>query len=999
MRRVNIITSKAPAASKKSSKKASNKQPAADLSLPVSFPVVGIGASAGGLEAFSALLKSLPADTGMAFVLVQHLAPAYESMLTELLARATTMPVTEITDGLQIEPNHVYVIPPNANLGILHGVLHLMPRNTVPGHYLPIDYFMRALAEDQGSKAIGIILSGTASDGVLGLKEIKAVGGITFAQDEKSAAYNGMPHSAIAAGCVDFVLPPAEIAAELGRLHRHPYITGAKGIAELAEGDDDLGKIFFLLRQQTGNDFTYYKPSTIQRRIKRRMLLNKIDRTGDYVRFLQGTPAEVEALFHDILIHVTGFFREPQAFVELKKSVFPKMMQEHPPQASVRIWVPGCSSGEEVYSIAISLLEFLDEQVTSTPIQIFATDLDEQAINQARLGIYPEAISQTVSAERLRQFFVKLEQGYQIKKHIRDLCVFSRQNVFKDPPFSRLDLISCRNLLIYLGAVLQKKVLPIFHYALKPTGYLLLGSSETIGRFADLFRLIDKKQKIYIKKAVPGNLHFEMAGVTAMPRGAGEIHPDSSEPPAWGQLDLHREVDRLLLKKFAPPGVVVNEELEILQFRGHTGPYLEPAPGEASLKLLKMAREGLQFELHNALNQAIKSNLNVRRDGIRLYENGGHKMISVEVDPIRLPPGSGRFFLVTFQAMAAVLKDDEPADEAGIPGGQAGRGESEELQRLREELAASKEYLHSIIEQQEVSNEELTSANEEIQASNEELQSFNEELETAEEELQSTNEELATVNDELASRNTDLGLLSNDLGNLIGGLSTAIVMVDRELRIRRFSAEAEKCLNLMATDRGQPITHIKPNIIVPDLERRLLRVIDTMSAEELEAQDKDGHWYAVHIRPYKTADNRIEGAVLAYFDIDVIKQSLAQAERARDYAEAIVAAMRYPLLVLDQHLQVVSASAAFYETFRVTQKETVGNLLYRLGNGQWGIPGLRQQLEATLSNKIGFDNYVIEHDFETIGHRVMAVSGRVIADGLEDQPMVLMQIEDTTNKS
>jgi len=999
MRRVNIITSKVPvpATRKKSSKKASKNQQAADHSHPISFPVVGIGVSAGGLEAFSALLKSLPADTGMAFVLVQHLAPAYESMLTELLARATTMPVTEITDGLQIKPNHVYVIPPNANLGLLHGVLHLMPRNAVPGHYLPIDYFMRALAEDQGSKAIGIILSGTASDGVLGLKEIKAVGGITFAQEEESAAYNGMPHSAIAAGCVDFILTPAEIAAELGHLRRHPYITGAKGKkakAELPEGDEDLGKIFFLLRQFSGNDFTYYKPSTIQRRIKRRMLLNKIDRLGDYVRYLQRTPAEVEALFHDILIHVTSFFREPQTFDELANSVFPKMMQERSPDTPVRIWVPGCSSGEEVYSIAISLLEFLGNQASNTPIQIFGTDLDEQAINKARLAIYPEAISQTVSAERLRQFFVKVEQGYQINKHIRDLCVFSRQNVFKDPPFSRLDLISCRNLLIYLGAVLQKKVLPIFHYALKPNGFLLLGSSETIGRFADLFRLVDNKHKIYSKKTAPNDIHFD-SGRETMRHAVGPDNPAMSTPPVWDNLDLQREVDRLLLKKFAPPGVVINEELEILQFRGHTGPFLEPAPGEASLKLLKMAREGLQMELHGAINNALQSNSGVRREGLHLYINGGSKTITLEVDPIRVPPESGRFFLVTFQEQAPLAK----AGKAKIPSGQAATSKSEALQRLQQELTASKEYLHSIIEQQEVTNEELTSANEEIQASNEELQSINEELETAKEELQSTNEELATVNDELASRNTDLELLSNDLGNLIGGLSTAIVMVDRELRIRRFTVEAEKRLNLIATDRGRPIVHIKPNIVIADIEQRLLRVIDTVTPEDLEVQDKDGHWYAVHIRPYQTADNKIEGAVLAYFDIDVIKQSLAQAERARDFAEAIVAAMRYPLLVLDQHLRVVSASAAFYETFRVTQKETVGNLLYRLGNGQWGIPSLRQQLELTLTNKAGFDDYVIEHDFETIGHRVMVVSGRVIAEGLDDQPMVLMQIEDSTNKT
>ena len=693
-----IITSKEPKTQKKSSKKKGKKQIATEQDLAVSFPIVGIGASAGGLEAYSQLFKALSPDLGMAYVLVQHLAPAHDSMLTELLSRVTTMPVTEITDGLAIQPDHVYVIPPNANLAVLHGVLHLMPRDDKITHNLPIDYFFRSLAEDQGNKAIGIILSGTASDGVLGLKEIKAAGGITFAQDEESAAYNSMPHSAIAAGCVDFILPPDVMAEELKNLRRHPYIVGAKGAKgakageKLLEGDENLSKIFVLLRQQTGNDFTYYKQSTIQRR----MLLNKIDRIGDYVRYLQSTATEVDALFHDILIHVTGFFRDPQAFDELTNSVFPELMKERPPDLPIRIWVPGCSTGEEVYSIVISLLEFLGDRASYTPIQIFGTDLDDLAIDQARQAIYPETICQTISTERLRKYFVKLENGYQINRNIRDLCIFSRQNVFKDPPFSRLDLISCRNLLIYLGTVLQKKILPIFHYALKPNGFLMLGSSETIGRFADLFRLIDKKQKIYLKKTAPSDLHFEFVTGGKMQRG-GVIVPPMRGSFVGETLDMHREVDRLLLKKFAPPGVVVNEEFEILQFRGHTGEYLEPAPGEASLQLLKMARESLQPVLRGLLNKALKSNVSVRHEGVKLYTDNGKK-VTVEVDPIRGQPGSGHFFLVTFQATAQVVeKTDTIVDTTNLPE-QTAPGDTVELQRLREELTASKEYLHSIIE-------------------------------------------------------------------------------------------------------------------------------------------------------------------------------------------------------------------------------------------------------------------------------------------------------------
>jgi two-component system CheB/CheR fusion protein len=957
--------------------------------------VVGVGASAGGLEAFTALLKALPANTGMAFVLIQHLAPSHVSMLTELLARATVMPVVEITDGLAVQPNHVYVIPPNANIGILHGVLHLLSREPMPGHYLPIDYFLRALAQDLGNKAIGIILSGTASDGVLGLKEIKAGGGITFAQDEESAEYNGMPHSAIAAGVVDFVMPPVKIAAELTQLHRHPYLNGQREPAareeELAEGDEDLNRLFFLLRQQTGNDFTYYKPSTIQRRIRRRMLLQKLTHLKDYVRYLQRNPAEVDALFHDILIHVTGFFRDAEVFEELKQQVFPALMQDRAAGLPVRIWVPGCSSGEEVYSLVISLLEYLGERVNYTPIQIFGTDLDEQAIDYARLGIFPDSISQSVSPERLRLFFTKVEQGYQINRQVRDRCVFSRHNVFRDPPFSKMDLISCRNLLIYLGPVLQKKVLQVLHYALKPHGFLLLGAAETIGRHAELFALADKKQKIYVKKAPALGRELPPKEIVMAPPAAGDFAQLKGPSHTWTNLDLQREVDRLLLRKFAPPGVVVDEELAIIQFRGQTGPFLEPSPGEASLKLLKMARNGLAMILTTLTKEALASNNSVRRSGVKLFSATRSKYVTLEVDPIRVPPAVGRFLLITFQ--------EEVAPPAKYAGGGAPLGqENEELLQLRQELTASKEYLQSIIEQQEATNEELTSANEEIQASNEELQSINEELETAKEELQSTNEELVTVNNELETRNNELERVNNDMGNLLGGLATAIIMVDMGLRIRRFTAEAAQQLGLKATDKGQRIGQIKMTLPIPDLEARLRRVIDNMNTQELELQREDDHWYRVRLRPYKTADSKIDGAVLAFLDINTIKRSLMDAEESRDYAEAIVAALRYPLLILDHNLQVVSASTRFYEDFQVSPKETIGNLLYRLGNGQWGIPELRELLETTVHKGSEFDESVVEHDFEAIGHKVMSISGRLIPKGNQNPPMVLMQIEDITDK-
>ena len=991
----------------KSSKKNNKKTKTPELQAAISeskitFPVVGIGASAGGLEAVSSLLKELPANLGMAFVLVQHLAPLHESMLSELLARETAMPVSEIEDGMLVEMNHVYVIPPNTNLGILHGVLHLMPRGEEPGQHLPIDFFLRSLAREMTSRAIGVIMSGSASDGVLGLMEIKAEGGITFAQDEESAAYASMPHSAIAAGCVDFILTPKNIALELARIGQHPYLmhTAVKSAEPLQAEDDNLRKIFLLLRQYSGNDFTYYKQSTILRRIKRRILLHKLERLEDYVRYLQGSPGETEALFRDLLINVTNFFRDPEVFDELKEIVYPAIVKDRPTDSPIRIWVPGCATGEEVYSIAISLFEYLGDMAGNTPIQFFATDLDEQAVSKARSGIYPHTIAEDVSPGRLQRFFTKLDEGYQISKQIRDLCIFAEQNVLTDPPFSRLDLISCRNLLIYFSAVLQKKIIPVFHYALTNHGYLLLGSSETIGRHADLFRLADKKHKLYEKKSVTGAMMVDFSGMTISRRAtdnSAKYVADSAHAGSWTNLDIQREADRIILKKFCPPGVVINEDLDVVQFRGHTGLFLEPAAGDASLNLLKMARDGLQLELRNAVNQAIDKKTTVRKENLRIKADGSIRNVTVEVDPISGPMQNIRCYLVTFLDTTVIDVSKKTKKKSAAKPESSAEDENLEIQRLQQELGATREYLHSVIEQQEVTNEELTSANEEIQASNEELQSTNEELETSKEELQSANEELSTVNDELGSRNAELEQLSNDLSNLITGLSIPIVMVNEDLCIRRFSSSAEKLLNLIPSDQGRPISHIKANIVVPQLEKVLIEVIDSVKSEVFELQDQQGHWYSVQIRPYKTLDNKISGAVIAFLDVDEMKKSLVVAERAQHFAESVVSAIRYPLLVLDNHQRVVAASEVYYSVFKETEKDTIGNLLYHLGNGQWGIPGLRKKLGDVVEKKQGFDDYLVEHEFKTIGNKCMRISGRPVAPGIDDEMMVLMQIEEVSD--
>ena len=970
-----------------------------------SFPIVGIGASAGGLEAFTQLLGALPLDTGLAFVLVQHLDPKHESMLTALLARATPLPIHEARDEMRIEANHIYVIPSNANLAVLHGRLSLMPRTEARGQHLSVDFFFRSLAADQKSRAIGVILSGTASDGTEGLRAIKAEGGLTFAQDEKSAKYDGMPHSAIAAGVVDFVLPPEGIARELARLGREPYIArpaAAKAGDALPEGDEDLNKVFILLRSATGVDFSFYKPTTLKRRIARRMMLHKIESLATYVRFLKQTPNEVDALYQDLLINVTSFFREPEVFEALKKRVFPRLLKNPPPQTPIRVWVPGCSTGEEAYSIVIALLEFLGNKGASVPVQVFATDISESAIDKARIGIYPAGIAADVSAARRRRFFVKHADGFQISKAVRDVCVFARQDLTKDPPFSKLDLISCRNLLIYFGPMLQKRVIPTFHYALKPDGLLLLGGSETIGGFADLFALADSRHKLYTRKPAAHRMEF------ALPHHGQpeeEAKPGQTAAPASAAgFDYQKEADRIVLGKYTPPGVVVNEHLDILQFRGYIGAYLEPAPGAASLNILKMAREGLLLELRGAINDAKRRNGPARRPGVQVKSNGGFHGVNVEVIPL-LPTPSSRAgcFLVLFEeaapAAAPVPPGTKPHSTASVKLPLVAHDKL--LTKLRQELTATKEYLQSVIAQHERTNQELQSANEELQSANEEIlssneerQSTNEEMETAREELQSTNEELTTVNDELHTRNTELGQVNGDLVNLLNSVQIPIVMLGGELRIRRFTPMAEQVLNLIPTDVGRPLSNLRPNIIVPEFERLITGVMDSLTPKDVEVQDIEGRWYSLRIRPYKTLENKIDGVILALVDIDTVRRALAQAREAREFADAIVETVRHPLLVLDGDLRVKTANHAFYRLFHVRPAETENRFVYNLGKAQWDIAKLRELLEGILPKNSRFENFEVDAEFPGVGRKKLVLNARRIADERLKTKSILLAIEE-----
>ncbi|MGD9170435.1 MAG: chemotaxis protein CheB [Candidatus Thiodiazotropha sp.] len=859
-----------------SSKQSSNNAtPKNETKYQEDTPVVAVAASAGGLKAFEALLANLPIETGFALVLIQHLDPKHKSMLAELLGRDCRLPVHEITDGMTIQSDHVYIIPPNKQLALLHNNLHFLPRVDGSKRYNPADLFFKSLAEDRGTKSIGVVMSGTASDGTLGCRAIKEAGGITFAQDRESAEYDGMPGSAMAAGCVDFVLPPEEIARELIRIMQHPAMCAGqiKDDANeiLAATPEQMNIIFILLRSRTGNDFSYYKATTLKRRISRRMLVNRIDRVSDYIRLMQKVPQEIDALFQDILINVTAFFRDPEIFDTITELVFPKLLEKRPPDVPIRIWVPGCSTGQEAYSFAIVLHEYLGDRANIHNIQVFGSDIDENAVEKARSGFYPESIGDEISQVRLKRYFHKVAGGYQVNKLLRDMCVFAVQNVAKDPPFSRIDFLSCRNLLIYLGATLQKKVLQVFHYALQPGGFLLLGTSESIGNKSDLFAIKDKKVKLYQKKSVASHLTEDIV----FRPNLGILHTEThqGEQEKIQVYDLEKEADRMLLESYVPPGIIVNPDQVVVRFLGRTWPYIEPPDGVASLNLYKIAHPDLAIELRAAIHSVAKEGGKVRKENVRFKVGEEERRVDIQVMSLGGVMRGEDNLLVMFEPQPTPqIREDSTADVAQGENGAVDTlvAKKEELER---EVVTIREYMQSIVEEQEGTNEELRSANEEIQSTNEELQSTNEELETAKEELQSANEELATVNEELESRNDELARINDDLSNLLSSVHLPILMLDADLRIRQFTKPAQKLLNLIDADIGRPIGNIKPNIELDNLELDVMNVIESMVMKSMELNDYQGHSYSVRIRPYRTLDNRIDGAVIAFIDIDPIKDT------------------------------------------------------------------------------------------------------------------------------
>ena len=977
-----------PGSKKAPSAGAKREQQPPSLAEPL-CPVVGFGASAGGLEAFQEILGALPANTGLAFVFIQHLDPTHISILGELLARSTRMPVMQVKDQMPVEGNKVYVIPPNVGMRISDGKLVLTERTAGFSPHMPIDEFFRSLAEDRGSRAIAVLLSGTASDGTLGLRAVKEAGGITFAQDQ-TAKFDAMPRNAIAAGWVDLVMPPAQIANEILRICRHPYVTAPEAVPpeEVAPAAEPIApqrfdEVLNLLRTATGVDFTLYKPGTLQRRILRRMALHKAENTAHYVRLLRENRAEVKSLFHDILISVTGFFRENATYEALKKTVFPSIFRERSAEAPVRIWVAGCSTGEEAYSVAICLLEYMRETDVEVPAQIFGTDLSEPALDRARAGVYPESIASDISPERLRRFFTRVDGQYQVSRPVRDLCIFAQQNLTKDPPFSKLDMITCRNVLIYLGPALQAKVMRLFHYALKPSGYLVLGLSETVGGTSEQFVPIDRHLKIYSRKT--GTL-----AVNQLDFGTYEdVRLEGAERrmPANHQiLDTQRRVDQFILSRYSPAGVLTTGEGTILQFHGHTAPYLEHTSGEPVLNITRMLRPELLVEFRRLFERSKKRHAAVRGELIRMSHLNRNYTVRLSITPMVLTSDADLQYLVLFEEQRGAKEADRRAGKAGKP--DRTPAVARRARELEDELASTKQYLESVIEEQQATTEELKSANEEVQSSNEELQSTNEELLTAKEELQSTNEELTTVNEEMHNRNAELSQINNDLNNLLSSVNIPIVMLGNDLKIRRFTPQAEKVLNLLPTDVGRPMSDFKPKIDIPDLEELFVDVIENLRVKEREVQDREGRWFSMWVRPYRTVDNKIDGAVMVLFDITERKHA-AEARYRRLFESS-----KDGILIADAETgTVLDLNPYMAKTFGVSRPAAIG-LKY------WELDLFRgTELDAPSLSEL--------HDNETVqkminaripgnGRAELEVIGSVYSEG--DRRAIQLNIRDVTER-
>lgn len=962
-------------------------------SLP--YPVVAFGASAGGLIALREILENLDPATGMAFIIVTHLSPDHPSLLTQIIEPYTKMPVEPAESGIRPEPNHIYVLQPNQLLRIRNGLLQTEERQRSNRNQLAIDTFMRSLAIDQKNHAIGVVLSGADGDGAAGLKAIKGEGGLALVQSPQTATQPGMPLSSIAADHVDLVVPPADLALELGRL---AYYFTRPEIRSLEEGsvdkddEESFQRILQLLRTVSGLELRQYKPETLRRRIARRMVLLRKDNLAEYYRFLQLRPDELRLLQEDLLINVTRFFRDPSFWDSLRENVLPPLLKGRSEDRPIRIWCAGCSSGEEAYSLAITVIEYLSANGLEIPVQIFGTDASDQSIEMSRIAIYPESLGSDISPERLRRFFVKVDRGYQVSKRIRDTCIFARQNLCNDPPFSHIDILSCRNVMIYFNQVLQRQIMVTFHYALEPGGYMLLGMSEGLRDYSDIFATVDRKHKIYVKTGMSLPQNYDLPRSYALTQIPGMARSPSLqvENNVWPELELQRAADRIVLARFGPPGLIVDERMNVLQWRGQTAPFVELAPGTVSWNLLRVLREGIAGETRAAVQRAIRENIPASATAVLVDDEKGQQHIQIDVLPVTSAAARARCFLILFQH-AFETGQQGMSEPKTFP--QLTPDEKDRLiAQLRQDLSSTRFHLQSLVEERDARNQELVSANEEIQSANEELQSTNEELETTKEELQSANEELQTVNEELQQRNNTLTQTGNDLTNLLNSVNIPLLMLTSDFIIRQFTPPMQRLLSVRPADIGRSITEIRLQLSIEDITPILHDVLETLATREVEVQDREGRWHLLRVRPYRTADNKIEGLVVVLLDIDQLRSSQQHLLDAHHFASSVVEGVPIPIVVLSKDCSIRTANTAFRALTALNLRELEGRSLPDLAHLLWGIDDMSERLDRLLAAPHARLDF--EHASLTAQRKTLLINGQVLfTDGA---PVLLLIVEDIT---
>ncbi len=949
-------------------------------------PVVAIGASAGGLEALEGLFQKMPAKPETSFVVIQHLSPGSKSMLGDILSKHTPMKIFEIQEGMQAEANCIYLNPPGKDVSIIQSVFHLEDSAASNRIRLPIDHFFRSLAQDRREKAICIILSGTGSDGVLGLKAIKELGGMAMAQEVEQAKYPGMPASAIATGLMDYILPVEQMPEELMGYLKHPYLMGVKRVEEKEKQFSGyVQKILALVRSSTGNDFSGYKPKTIRRRIERRMALHKIELISDYYRFLHGNRDEVKLLFQELLIGVTQFFRDPPAFELLAEKIIPAMIEEKKGESPVRIWVPGCSTGEEALSVAMIFVETMEKMGVRLEMQIFATDLDSDSIARARRGEYPEAIASDISDDRLKRFFTKKDGVYRVRTEIREMIVYAVQNLVSDHPFSKLDLISCRNVLIYMDATLQKNIIPLFHFTLNPNGFLFLGSSESIGSFSSLFTVLDSKWKIFKVKKDSARVRASQIPILDVST-EGDFEKIKEKV---GRESAQEAVDRLIVTQYAPATILINEKGEALFLRGPVNRYIELPTGEITMKLLQILRPGLAHKLPAALHKAISENVTVTITRLPVKQNDHLRTVDVTVRPLWESGSASSLFVVVFEEVL-------PPELIRRKKKKLAEGEEAHprILELESELQNTRENLQTTIEELETANEELKSSNEELQSTNEEIQSTNEELVTAREELQSTNEELVTVNAELQNNVDELTKVNDDMRNLFASTEIGTIFLDSHLRIKQFTPAMKRLFNLIPSDIGRSLGDITSKIAAESFLENAESVLETLQTYEKEVQTKDGKWFSMRILPYRTKENQIDGVVVTFLDISELKRLQLEMRKVGIRGDLIVNMIKELLLILNARFEVVWANRPFYDFFGTTAEETVGKSIDNLGAVKWDVKELRPRMERIMRDNGAIEDLEIELQSPSIGHKKMLLNAARVELNCGEPDLLLLIMSD-----